>query len=98
MLDELSETIGKCVGKGVPEGLVTLDLGLVRGISYYTGVVFTLSHGSDGRDGLLGSGGRYDGLVRALGGSENVPALGFAYNLEEMISLQLELEVVEGSL
>lgn len=104
VLGELSETIGKCVGKGVPEELVTLDLGLVRGISYYTGVVFTLSHGPDGRDALLGSGGRYDGLVRALGGPEDVPALGFAYNLEEMISLQLELEgaaaidVVEDSL
>ena len=30
----------------------------------------------------LGGGGRYDGLVQALGGSESVPAMGFAYNVK----------------
>ena len=33
----------------------------------------------------LGSGGRYDGLVKALGGSDDVPALGFAYSLENVL-------------
>ena len=32
----------------------------------------------------LGGGGRYDGLVRALGGGD-VPAMGFAYNMESVL-------------
>lgn len=96
-LDELAGIVEMCVTKGVPEGLITLDLGLARGISYYTGVVFTLSYGSGEGVVLLGSGGRYDGLVRALGGSEDVPALGYAYNLEDVVALQSKLEVVADS-
>jgi histidyl-tRNA synthetase len=77
--------------------MITLDLGLARGLSYYTGVVFTLSHSSGEGVVLLGSGGRYDGLVRALGGSEDVPALGYAYNLEDVIALQSRSEVEADS-
>ena len=33
---------------------------------------------------IVGSGGRYDGLVKALGGKET-PALGFAYNVDRVI-------------
>ncbi|MBI4235989.1 MAG: histidine--tRNA ligase family protein [Chloroflexi bacterium] len=59
-----------------------LDLGLARGLAYYTGFVFELSHpGLPGQP--LGGGGRYNGLVRALGGRD-VPALGFAYSLEAL--------------
>ena len=32
----------------------------------------------------LGGGGRYDGLVHALGGSRDVPALGFAYAVDRI--------------
>jgi histidyl-tRNA synthetase len=46
---------------------------------------------------LLGSGGRYDGLVRALGGSEDIPALGYAYNLEDVIALQSRSEIEADS-
>ena len=58
------------------------DLGFAPGLAYYTGVVFELTHPDlPGRP--LGSGGRYDGLVKALGGAD-LPALGFAYSLEIM--------------
>lgn len=64
-----------------------LDLGHARGIAYYTGVIFDLSHSAaDGSDRLLGGGGRYDGLVRVLGGDENVPAAGFACTLEQVVA------------
>ena len=62
-----------------------LDFGLVRGLAYYNGVIFEVSH-SDW-PGALGGGGRYDTLSRALGGSEPVPALGFAYNLDALITI-----------
>ena len=58
------------------------DLGFAPGLAYYTGFVFELTH-PDLPGRALGSGGRYDGLVKALGGAD-LPALGFAYSLELM--------------
>lgn len=67
---------------------LVLDLGLVRGLAYYTGMVFEVRHPQE-RESLCG-GGRYDGLVLALGG-EDVPALGFAYGVEAVVgALQAE--------
>ena len=78
--DQLEQLMDEIDGRGV-----TLDLGHARGIAYYTGVVFDLSHAeADGGERLLGGGGRYDGLVRVLGGGESVPAAGFACTLEQV--------------
>ena len=63
---------------------VRLDLGMARGIAYYTGVVFEIDHPELGEDASLGGGGRYDGLVKALGGRRDIPALGFAYSLDRV--------------
>jgi len=60
---------------------VNIDLGLARDIAYYTGPVFEVWAGS-GNGVRLAGGGRYDGLVKALGGRQDVPALGFACTLE----------------
>ena len=64
---------------------VVLDLGLVRGLAYYTGMVFEIAH--PGYPASLGGGGRYDGLARALGSPSGIPALGFAYTLEPVLKL-----------
>ena len=52
---------------------------MVRGISYYTGMIFELTSGNDSIS--LGGGGRYDKLAANLGGT-NSNALGFAYNID----------------
>ena len=82
----LDELIYGLIDQGIDDSCLTLDLGLARGIAYYTGVIFEVID----RDGQsLGGGGRYDGLIRALGGEDDVPALGFAYNMDRVIgSLQ----------
>ena len=77
------------IGCGISESRVSLDMGMARGISYYTGVIFELVAGDDGT-AALGGGGRYDGLVQALGGSEGVPAMGFAYNVNELLDALLD--------
>jgi histidyl-tRNA synthetase len=70
--------------KGVP---VTLDVGMARGLAYYSGVVFEIEHPRL-PDGIsLGGGGRYNGLVKALGGRRDVPALGFAYGLGRVLKV-----------
>ncbi len=55
---------------------VHIDLGIVRGLAYYTGFVFEAFEAS-GQSRALAGGGRYDALVRKLGGPD-FPATGFA--------------------
>ncbi len=54
---------------------VRFDARLVRGLAYYTGLVFELWD-RQGRFRAICGGGRYDGLLAALGGPD-LPALGF---------------------
>jgi histidyl-tRNA synthetase len=54
---------------------VTLDLKIVRGLAYYTGIVFELFDAKGELRAICG-GGRYDNLLQALGGVD-LPALGF---------------------
>lgn len=55
---------------------VQIDLGIVRGLAYYTGFVFEAFEAS-GEGRALAGGGRYDALVKKLGGPD-MPAVGFA--------------------
>ena len=48
---------------------------MVRGLAYYTGVVFEV-HDRAGKLRAVAGGGRYDGLLKRLGG-EDLPAVGF---------------------
>lgn len=62
------------------------DRQLVRGLDYYTGTTFELTTAQLGaQDAILG-GGRYDNLVRELGGPET-PAIGFAAGVERIALL-----------
>ncbi len=54
---------------------VTLDLSIVRGLAYYTGIVFELFD-ARGEFRAICGGGRYDNLLKALGDTD-LPALGF---------------------
>jgi len=65
-----------------------IDPNLVRGLDYYTKTVFELFAGptdpaGTGKKNALGGGGRYDGLVKLLGG-EDTPAVGFALGLDRI--------------
>lgn len=58
-------------------GFVQPDLSIVRGLAYYTGVVFEVFDRSKNLRALAG-GGRYDGLVKGLSdGAADLPAIGF---------------------
>lgn len=83
-LDPLSELVENLARSGVGRDAVMVDMGLARGIAYYTGAIFDLV--ADGSAGRLGGGGRYDGLVEALGGPD-IPALGYAYDMEAVASV-----------
>ena len=55
---------------------ITVDLGVVRGLAYYTGFVFE-AFDRKGDLRALAGGGRYNNLVKKLGGPD-LPAVGFA--------------------
>ena len=61
-----------------------IDHRLVRGLDYYTRTVFEISPPEEGRMVTLVGGGRYDGLIEALGG-RRTPGIGFGMGLERVI-------------
>ena len=62
----------------------TLDPLLVRGLDYYTQTTFEIiSNDIGAQDALLG-GGRYNGLIKSLGGKDT-PAVGFAAGMERIL-------------
>jgi len=63
---------------------------IVRGLDYYNRTVFEITSSLLGAQSAVCGGGRYDALVRSLGGSD-VPAVGFALGLERFL---LILEVI----
>lgn len=61
------------------------DPRLVRGLDYYTGLVFEVTGGGGlGSQDAVAAGGRYDGLIPSLGGGE-LGATGFAAGMERVL-------------
>ena len=71
---------------------IALDFGLIKGIAYYSGLVFDIVHVPTST--ILAGGGRYDSLAQDLGSDSSVPAAGFAYDLD---ALQALLQPGNGS-
>ncbi len=65
---------------------VKIEPTLVRGLDYYTRTLFEVrsTAGALGSQNALAGGGRYDGLVQALGGPPT-PAIGFALGIERVL-------------
>lgn len=73
-LDRMEQYLGLMAAHGLREW-VRFDLSIVRGLAYYTGVVFELFD-RKGEFRAICGGGRYDALLRDLG-DVDLPALGF---------------------
>ncbi|MBI4300653.1 MAG: histidine--tRNA ligase [Chloroflexi bacterium] len=67
---------------------------LVRGFDYYTKTVFEFWPPQEGAQSTIGAGGRYDGLIEALGGRPT-PGVGFATGIERLI-INLKAQGVEA--
>jgi histidyl-tRNA synthetase len=63
-----------------------LEQNLVRGLDYYTGIVFEISAGPEKSQDAIAAGGRYDNLISDMGG-KNTGATGFAIGTERIIQL-----------
>lgn len=63
-----------------------IDHNIVRGLDYYTKTVFEFVSENIGAQGTVCGGGRYDGLVKELGGTETC-GIGFAAGIERLLLL-----------
>jgi histidyl-tRNA synthetase len=76
---------------GVP---FSINPKIVRGLDYYTRTVFEITTQELGSQNAVAAGGRYDGLVKELGGPDTA-AVGFAMGMERIVLLQ-EKALPEG--
>ncbi|MDD5675120.1 MAG: histidine--tRNA ligase [Chitinivibrionales bacterium] len=74
-LDDLQTLLDYCAEFGIADS-VAFDIGIVRGLAYYTGIVFEVFDTMRTLRAIAG-GGRYDDLVKRYGGPDT-PAVGFA--------------------
>ena len=69
-----------------------LDPTLVRGLDYYTRTTFEFRDAAIGAQSAICGGGRYDGLIEAIGGPPT-PAIGFGAGIERLLLSVGDLEV-----
>lgn len=85
-LDALERTLAALADHGKLGGSVEVDLGMNRGLNYYSGMVFEIYCPSEnGAEIQVCGGGRYDALINNLGGGD-LPAAGFAWGIERLAS------------
>ena len=90
-MEELSDLLDLCGAYGIKDWIV-FDASVVRGLAYYTGVVFEAFD----RRGVLraiAGGGRYDRLLETFGG-DPTPAAGFGFGDAVIIELLRERNVL----
>ena len=92
-----SEKLDKLINALRDRGLadfVSIDVGIVRGLAYYTGIVFEVFD-RGGKLRAIAGGGRYDNLIAQLSdGAVSLPALGFA--MGDVVLSELINEIPRG--
>jgi len=82
-------------------GFVKIDYNVIRGLAYYTGVVYE-AFDRHGKFRAIAGGGRYDQLVGLVsGGKKNIPAAGFAMGDVVLVELLKDRELlprIEGNI
>ena len=69
---------------------------LVRGLDYYTKTTFEFVHDGLGAQSGIGGGGRYDGLMKQLGGKQELSGLGYGLGVDRTV-LALEAEGIAAA-
>ncbi|QMU54314.1 MAG: histidine--tRNA ligase [Nitrosopumilus sp.] len=88
--DELKSLIDSLENRGVSN--VRINFGIVRGLDYYSGVVFEVFD-KNSTLGALAGGGRYDTLTKAFG-REDIGATGVAGGVERIILTMQEQKII----
>lgn len=92
---ELAEVVAGVRLLGVPDDYFALDLGIARGLDYYTGTVYETTLTDNPTLGSVCSGGRYDNLAGTFGG-ESFPGVGISIGLSRLLSRLFEAGLVKA--
>ncbi|CAE7866536.1 hisS [Symbiodinium microadriaticum] len=103
-INEIEEILSLLAIQNVNQNCAQFDPAVIRGLAYYTGPVFeteltfeTLDEkGKPRRFGSVGSGGRYDGLVRRFTG-QDVPATGISIGIDRLMAAVEARKLLQGN-
>ncbi|MFA5532418.1 MAG: histidine--tRNA ligase [Candidatus Shapirobacteria bacterium] len=89
--NQLTQIFSKIKSLGVPDSAYVFDPTLVRGCDYYTSTIFEISVSE--ANGSIGGGGRYDKLIKTLGGPD-ISAVGFSFGFERVVDVIKDLNLL----
>ena len=92
----LSELLSAVKQAGIPEDRIRIDLGIARGLDYYTGMVYETFLTDMPKIGSVCSGGRYDNLA-ALYTKQHLPGVGASLGLDRLLAALEELKLLKGT-
>ncbi len=92
-LDELTAIVAHAHALGVPETHLNVDLKIVRGLDYYTGMVVETVIADLPLYGSVFGGGRYDALIGQISGKKT-PAVGISFGLGRLFEALSELKLL----
>ncbi|GAB5444519.1 MAG: histidine--tRNA ligase [Fuerstiella sp.] len=95
-LQHLTELFAAVEACGLPEGRVSLDVSIARGLDYYTGTIYETLLGDLPQIGSVCSGGRYDNLAE-LFASQKLPGVGASLGLDRMLAAMEELGMTRSA-
>jgi histidyl-tRNA synthetase len=90
-VDRLREVRTRIADLGVPDANVAVDPAVVRGLDYYTGVVFETTYHGVPSVGSICSGGRYDNLTMVYS-KHRTPGVGASIGIDRLLHAVLEEE------
>jgi histidyl-tRNA synthetase len=88
-VENLRTVLGLLEAASVPRSRLAIDLGLARGLDYYTGIVLETTINGWERFGSVASGGRYDSLA-SLFTPRRLPGVGASIGLDRLLALLAE--------
>jgi histidyl-tRNA synthetase len=92
-LDELRSVVTAMRDFGVPDSAFAVDLGVVRGLDYYTGTVYETQLVNHPDLGSICSGGRYDDLASYFTNTR-LPGVGISIGLTRLFSKLREIDLL----
>ncbi len=95
-IKNLREIFSLLEAAGTSKDRLAIDLGLARGLDYYTGVVFETTIVGWERFGSVASGGRYDNLA-SLFTERRLPGVGASIGLDRLLALLEEAGKIQGA-
>ena len=93
-VDELKAVFAHTAEFGIPDENISVDLGIMRGLDYYTGTIYETRLNDYPQLGSICSGGRYDDLASYFIG-KTLPGVGISIGLTRLFSQLLQAEIVK---